>query len=473
MQKVLLNKSKKFSVLSGFSLVEVILAIALVGLIVAVVAGSLSYAVQSAGVSGMRNKAVLLAEEGVEAVKSIRDRDFESISDGTYGLDNSSGVWEFSGSSDTTDDVFERFVTVSTVDSNTKDVSVEVEWASGVGSTKVETLSSRITTWRDPVSGGWDNPIIAETVDLPNSVDTVDIGFVDETAFLLRESGNDDLRSMDVSDPPDVKEISHINMYGTNSSLLINENFAYVGGTRWSVDIQVVDISDPSAMSFTGYYFSSWFEGVESMSIQKDTLYFGRSESRWANEFEVVDVSNQYSPVGVGSLNIDGSLTSLVSIPGYVFCGTDDRRAELIVIDVSNPSRPEIAAYEDLAGNGNREVLSTAYSNNYVYVGREGGNVDVVSVSNPRNPVALGNINVGRDVNDICIFPDENLLFLATETKGKELTILDVSNPNNPSVISTLGLPVRPLSVEYNQSNEHLYLTTGSNSNEIIVVSKS
>jgi hypothetical protein len=44
------------------------------------------YSTAAISTSGDRVRAVLLAEEGLEAVRSIRDTGFRNLVDGTYGL---------------------------------------------------------------------------------------------------------------------------------------------------------------------------------------------------------------------------------------------------------------------------------------------------------------------------------------------------------------------------------------------------
>ncbi|MBU1958051.1 hypothetical protein KJ680_06565 [bacterium] len=46
-----------------------------------------------------RTKAMALAEEGIEAARSIRDRAFVQVTTGTHGLALSAGQWVLSGTS--------------------------------------------------------------------------------------------------------------------------------------------------------------------------------------------------------------------------------------------------------------------------------------------------------------------------------------------------------------------------------------
>jgi Tfp pilus assembly protein PilV len=112
---------------AGFSLVEILISIIIFVLgIVAV--GLLTIDAQVSYRQGSeRTQATLLAKEGLEAVRSMRDSDFDLLSTGNHGLAIASGVWTFSGSSDIQDN-FTRVITISDIDIDTKQIVSTVDW---------------------------------------------------------------------------------------------------------------------------------------------------------------------------------------------------------------------------------------------------------------------------------------------------------------------------------------------------------
>jgi len=139
----------------GFSLVEVLLAVSIFGLIVVALVGGLIYGQESTAVAGARSRAVMLADEGLEAVRNIRDESFANLpDDGPHGLTILSNKWSFSGSSDTTDDIFTRTITISTVDANRKQVTSTVSWQQTPQRTGSVTLTTYFTAWVNPAGGG-------------------------------------------------------------------------------------------------------------------------------------------------------------------------------------------------------------------------------------------------------------------------------------------------------------------------------
>ncbi len=140
-----LNKNR-----AGFSLVEALLSSALLSLLLTIVAGAVIYGSDSSVVSGDRNRALYLAEEGIEAVRNIRDSGFANLTNGTWGLITSTNIWSLSGSSNTIE-IFNRSVQVGSIDANTKSVTSTVSWMSNSVRNSSVSVNTRITNWLSPL----------------------------------------------------------------------------------------------------------------------------------------------------------------------------------------------------------------------------------------------------------------------------------------------------------------------------------
>lgn len=92
-----------------------------------------------------KSTALWLAEEGIEAVRSIRDEGFENLTDGTYGLSNSSGKWVLAGLSDISGD-YTRTINISTVNQDEKEILATINWNYKEVSNSLS-LNNRLTNW--------------------------------------------------------------------------------------------------------------------------------------------------------------------------------------------------------------------------------------------------------------------------------------------------------------------------------------
>ncbi|OGC48472.1 hypothetical protein A2W32_05190 [candidate division WWE3 bacterium RBG_16_37_10] len=132
---------------SGFSLVEVVLASSLFGLLVTALVGAYLYGLESNALAGNRAHATLLAEEGLEAVRNIRDGNFSNLTTGTYGLEITGSQWTFSGSSDT-NGIYTRVITISDIDVDRKSVTSSVTWQQNLQRNGSVILITRLTYWQ-------------------------------------------------------------------------------------------------------------------------------------------------------------------------------------------------------------------------------------------------------------------------------------------------------------------------------------
>ena len=73
MKLKLLTTNHSLRTNKGFSLIEALLAISIFALLSAAIIGGIVYGQESASISGARFRAGLIAEEGLEAVRTMRD----------------------------------------------------------------------------------------------------------------------------------------------------------------------------------------------------------------------------------------------------------------------------------------------------------------------------------------------------------------------------------------------------------------
>ncbi|MFA6446452.1 MAG: prepilin-type N-terminal cleavage/methylation domain-containing protein [Candidatus Paceibacterota bacterium] len=132
----------------GFSLLELVLAVAVFSIGSIAIGYMLIDANNSAQMVSSRAEAILLSREGLEASRSIRDTSFSDLTDGTHYLDSTSGNWQFTDTPGVIDEIYTRTIAVSSVDNYTKLITSTVSWNSVLGSTKNISLKTHLTAWR-------------------------------------------------------------------------------------------------------------------------------------------------------------------------------------------------------------------------------------------------------------------------------------------------------------------------------------
>lgn len=140
-----MQKAPRATNKGGFSLVEVMLALSIFAILAVAFTSSYIYGIDAAASSGNRVRASMLALEGLEAARNIRDADFAELADGTHGLAVSNNQWLFSGTEDV-EDIFTRSISISSVDPKRKNIVSSVSWQQG-GNARQVAVRTRLADW--------------------------------------------------------------------------------------------------------------------------------------------------------------------------------------------------------------------------------------------------------------------------------------------------------------------------------------
>ena len=96
-------------------------------------------------------QANFLAEEGLEAARSIRDNSWDDLLEGSHSLDIFGGNWIFKGSQeDVSDQLNEgiRVITIEDLDSDRKKVTSQVTWQFTEARSQEVSLVTYLTNWQ-------------------------------------------------------------------------------------------------------------------------------------------------------------------------------------------------------------------------------------------------------------------------------------------------------------------------------------
>lgn len=151
---------------NGFGLVEIIVGSALISATLFALLGVAANAVRLSRETARLTQASFLVEEGIEAVKTIRDRGWTQnimplTTGSTYYISFATTTWQTTTTPEIVNDIFHRSFTLDAVDRsssddiassgtndpNTRKVSVTVWWIGGRQTTTTEEAATYITNF--------------------------------------------------------------------------------------------------------------------------------------------------------------------------------------------------------------------------------------------------------------------------------------------------------------------------------------
>lgn len=118
---------------AGQTLIEVVIAMGISVLILVTLVSGVTVSLRNIQFANNKAQATKYAQEAFEAVRTIRDRDWELITNGEHGLvwNETETQWDFAEGSDATGQL-RRVVTITDGGtSNSKNVTVVVSWREG------------------------------------------------------------------------------------------------------------------------------------------------------------------------------------------------------------------------------------------------------------------------------------------------------------------------------------------------------
>ena len=462
----------------GFSILEAVIAMALFMLLATAVVGIFVIGSQGSKQGVEYVVAAGYLQEATEAVRSIRNRDYAEITAGTYGLDTSSGYYEFDGTSDVLDE-YTRTITIEDVerdgsnnivasggadDPNTKRVTVNITWDTLTGKNQnvdhvfyIHNFVSEVTWVQDLTSefdsgnfhssdsassddgevvlrgmqADWSGLSVAYDVDLEGNGDRVAL-YYDETQdllFSLSENTTDnEFQAIQVhgSSTATPTELRGFDVGGANGTdFVISGDYAYIATEDNSAEIMVVDIFTMTQVNTIDLAGNGDATGVD---ITGSTLVIVRDNSG-DEEMYFYDVSTPEGTLTeLGSTELSENMTDVVVSSSYAFATSTDNTDELFVVRISDYTEVNTV---NLTGDENANALTLVGSNLYIVKNDDGSEEDVylLDVSSPEGSITTtSSLDTGTDNNDIVIDADEDFAFVATDDNSEEVLVIDLSS---------------------------------------------
>ncbi len=459
MQKVSLTSNR------GFVLVEVILTSALFAVFAAGLFGAFIYGLESVKASGQRSRAVGISEEGLEAVRSIRDRGYTSLVDGSYGVMNNGTRWNLVPGSDATGE-FTRQITIQTIDAHTKYVLSLVIWNEALKKQAAFGVVSYLTDWTEiPV---WTNPRTGTCLNISGGQDAQKIAVSGNHAFMVTNSSGFSLVAVDVSNSSNVHQVGAIGVQTSPTNIAISGTKAFVTTRSNGAELQVVDVTDPANMGNPTTIDLSGNSDANAVSVANGNAFVTRDAG--FEEFHTVSATAPYAQKSV--LELTYNARAIYTNGNYAYIASADNSQELKIVNVSNPLTPSLAGGYDDPSSIADGVAIKGYGN-YLFLGRSDGKIILFNISNPTSPQKIGTFDAVQGVNDLAVNSQSNLLFAVTNSGSKELQIIDVSNPGSPALRGYYDADDTLNGVAYDSARDLVYVVGASNHNNFCSIKPS
>jgi prepilin-type N-terminal cleavage/methylation domain-containing protein len=151
MQDKNIKNDLRLNSVKGFSLLELILAVAVFSLSAYFLTTLLIDSGVSTRLNTERIEALSYAKEGIVATRYIRDNSWSDLTAGAHGLVNVDNAWSFSDESELINDKYTRVITVADVpddvSSSTKNITATVSWSLTFSRQASVVLNTTLTNW--------------------------------------------------------------------------------------------------------------------------------------------------------------------------------------------------------------------------------------------------------------------------------------------------------------------------------------
>lgn len=426
-------------------------------------------------------------EEGVQAARSIRDRDWGELVNGTHGLTTAVGYYAFQGDPESlrngsytrtllvedvyrTDGLEGAIAETGTLDPGAKQVTVTLEtsepfqniprrWESVVyvfnwlisawtQTTRTDfEAGRRHGTQIQNAEGGevllesadpaWKKALLAYTLNLDGDGDRI-AAAVDASQDLLyvlstSTSGNE-LQAFDVSGDSDAAPtvVRGAEFGGiTFTDMAVANGYAYLSSVQDGAEVTIVSLT---SMVTVGTLDLSGTADALALAVSESTLGIVRAASGQP-EVTFYDVSDPLASLPLlGTTELGITPTDIAFSPTHAFVATTANNEEISVI-----SRSSFVRTRAVNLSGNDDTLSLEWRDDRLYVGRTSGSSQEFAILDASDPDAglplLGSLELNASVRDIALDPETTFAFVATSSDAGELMVLNL----DPLVLASSG----------------------------------
>lgn len=476
----------------GYSLVELLVALGIFSFIIPVIFAG--FVATRDGQPQQRNRvqAAALLKETIEAVRVVRERGWvEFAVDGVYhpAIDTGTGSWILASGAENLG-LLTRQVTISSVerdpisgeivdaggeiDPSTKKIEIDISWnqplvsnfSSSTYLTRyLDNLSTIHATAADfslpgnvlehvvivnqvdgelrldtsgPGHGNWCEPSVVAEFDLPKNGAARAVTAIEGEIFAgtgLNASGKS-LAYITATNqnPPQLTLSGSIDGFKTNDVFGI-PGYGFLATDTGSQEVAIVNTSNMQRVGF--YSPPPNNTSGRGLFIKDQVGYVALTNSRlYLFNANPSTFSTTRSQQGLGYINLAGNAQSVYVESGFAFVANDTTTSQLQIIDVSNPSSPQLKGSLTLNGQRGRDVY-VAPDGNRAYVVTSASATQpeffIINTEDKTRPTVISSYDTnGMDPKAVEIVLDGNRALVAG-TGGEEYQVIAIANESMPA----------------------------------------
>lgn len=453
------------------------------------------------------NEALLYSQEGLEAVRNMRDNDYLSLTNGDHGLALEDGKWGFVAAPEEIDSFFYRTITIDDVyrdpatgeiaetgdlDSDIKKITSQVTWNWKAVQERDVVLTTYLSNWpSDDVvetmctefnAGYYFDTAATPTAGPPVDNCAVQIASITSPstffasanvgshgtdvvvdgnyAYVAVDKVQKGFSVIDISDPTNPFVAAELDIGGKGRYIAKQGNYVYVGVDNVLKGVAVINVSNPTSPQKDSTVFNVFAGNQPAPS--GNYLYMGIE--RFLYSFIAVNISDPLNAYITDWLNLGTNARTVHLSGNYAYLGVDDDWNGLRVVNISDPNNINQIAAIDVG----EEVNAIEISGSVAYVGTEqaDNSLQVVNISDPNNPVVVRSLNVGGEIQDLVI--DGDYLYAGLNVQNSGLAAIDISNPLYPSLLYNLDIGAKVEGID--TDGDYLYLANDTNNKGLVII---
>lgn len=452
----------------------------------------------------LNNIALFYAQEGLEAIRNMRDRNYLSITNGDHGLSFQNDTWSFVAAPETIDGFYQRTITISdvyrdvndaiattgTFDPETKLVASEITWNWKSVVPQSVTLSSYISNWTgtdfiQTTCGEFNTGTFSNTENEvvpspPNDNCSVKLSDVTQPsqffassdvgehgedvvidgnyAYVATAKSQKGFTIVNVTNRALPTIASQLYVWNKGRKLVKDGNKVYLGIEVTNPAIAIINVTNPATPSVT---YSWQLNGKGNTPAVSGNYLYATADSS-TNGFVVYNISG--TPAATDFLSVGAKVHTAVINGNYAYLGVDTDHSGLRVISISNPANVSQVASLDV----DEEVNAIVISGVFAFLGTEDDDnaLKVVNISNPLAPTLVTSLDVGDEIQDLVIEGD--YLYAAVDDQNAGLAAVNIQNPAAPMLAYTLDVQGKGTGIDADQN--YIYIATDTSNKGLVII---